>query len=357
MDDFNRFNKVLMLTVIVISLVLVATSLYLDKPTGGDMTRVGGYSDNDYGWNKPLEIYEHPLYQRNNGDYHGYDDLLVLGDSFSSANPQMNWVNYFVDGTKLSAQVLHFDQGGVERFLNSPDFKQTPPKYLVIESIEASLYRRFSDRNCQIEWQQQPTVQHAELINNSNYQVKLKHRETHQPGLNLDNAGSYLAKAIPRWFGVNLTDTFRFPINRNDLFSSRIKDQILVHEGDIAKQDLPQDSVTTMACNLLRVQQQVESNGYTRMLVMVVPDKLTAYSRVLQDQSLAHLSIIPALAAHQPLNVIRLDQLMQQQIADGVVDLYLPNDTHWTSTGYRLAAEAMISYFNQLNQDGGVAKR
>jgi hypothetical protein len=354
MSEFNRFNKMLIIPLVMISLLLVATSLYLDKPVKGDMTRVGGYSDNDYGWNQPLEFYPAPLYQLNNADYREYSDLLVLGDSFSSGNPRMNWVNYVVDGTGVNAQVLHFDQGGMARILNSAAFKRTPPKYLVIQSIEASLYRRFSKRNCQMPPLQASLIgTQAPLINTGHYQVHPVTRKTVQSGLNLDNAANYLLKSIPRALGVNVTDAFRFTLTRNDLFSSRIKDQLLVHEGNITKRELPPGSDSVMACNLLKAQQQVEANGYTRMVIMVAPDKLTAYSQVLQDQAFASLSIIPALAKHRALNLIRLDLLLQQKVRAGVVDLYLPNDTHWTSTGYRLAAEAMVDYLNRPNREWG----
>jgi hypothetical protein len=348
MSEFHRFNKILIIPLVMISLLLVATSLYLDKPTNGDMTRVGGFSDNDYGWNQPQASYRMPLYQINRSDYLVYSDLLVLGDSFSSGNPRMSWVNYVIEGAGVSAQVLHFDHGGVGRILNSAAFKRTPPKYLVIQSIEASLYRRFSAQGCQMPPPQASQMRvHAPLINTANYKVYPVTRETVQTGLNLDNAASYLARSIPRALGVNVTDTFRFALTRDDLFSSRIKDQILIHEGNIAKRELPPGSDAVMACNLLQVQQQVEANGYTRMVIMVAPDKLTAYSQVLQDKAFANLSIIPDLAKHRALNLIRLDLLLQQRVREGVVDLYLPNDTHWASSGYRLAAEAMVEYLNK----------
>ncbi|MFT6914267.1 MAG: hypothetical protein ACJAWL_000555 [Motiliproteus sp.] len=348
MSEFHRFNKILIIPLVMVSLVLVATSLYLDKPSNGNMTRVGGFSDNDYGWNQPQESYRTPLYQLNRSNYQGYSDLVVLGDSFSSGSPRMSWVNYVVESTGASAQVFHFDHGGVERILNSPAFKRTPPKYLVIQSIEASLYRRFSAQGCQMPPPQASHMRvHAPMINAGHYQTHPVTRETVQSGLNLDNAASYLARSIPRALGVNVTDTFRLALTRDDLFSSRIKDQVLIHEGDIAKRELPPGSDAVMACNLLQVQQQIEANGYTRMVIMVAPDKLTAYSQVLQDQAFAGLSIIPALATHRALNLIRLDLLLQQRVREGVVDLYLPNDTHWGSTGYQLAAEAIIEYLNE----------
>ena len=350
MKAYHRFNQTLLATVAIVSLVLIATSLYLDKPTNGDMTRVGGYSDNDFGWNKPLEMYSAALYQLNLQGYQGYADLVVLGDSFSSGNPRMNWVNYFVDGTGVSAQVLHFDQGGIERILSSEAFEQTPPKYLVVQSIEPALFRRFSDRSCELSEPEPVALKPLSSLETSGrYATEKHHRETEKTGLDLDQAGSFLGKAIPRWLGLNVTDAIRLGIDRSDLFSSRVKDQILVHEGDLAKRDLPADSSAIMHCNLLRLQLRAQANGYTRFVVMVVPDKLTAYSPVLRNKELSRLSIIAPLAARTPaLNLIRLDQLMRQQVHAGTVDLYLPNDTHWTSTGYRLAAEEMVDYLNQL---------
>ncbi|WP_432471631.1 alginate O-acetyltransferase AlgX-related protein [Amphritea sp. HPY] len=352
MADFHRFNLILVSVVTIISAILVATSLYLDKSAGGNMTRLGGYSENDYGWNKPQHAYAKPLYQSNKGNYHEHSDLVVLGDSFSGEIPTVNWVNYFVDRTGVSTQVFSFNQGGIERIISSSVFRQTPPKYLVIESIEESIYRRFPNRNCQVSEQKLPAKQHydTKLANDKLYQTNAFKRETYQQGLNLDNAGNYLIKAIPRALGLNVSDVTELALTRDDLFSSRVKDNILIYTTDIEKRNWPEDSSATTACNLLNLQQRIEANGYTKVVIMVIPDKLTAYSEVLANESLSQLSIIPGLAKQKSLNLIRLDLLLKEEVAQGTVDIYLPNDTHWSSAGYRLGAEAMIDYFNTTAQ-------
>ena len=344
MTEYHRFNMLLLSVVALVSTILVSTSLYLE-PITGNLTRVGGYSENDYGWNKPQERYAAPLYKVNTEKYKGYDDLLVLGDSFSSGNPYINWVNYFVDGTGLTAQVLHFDHGGVERILASEDFQKTPPRYVVIESIEESVYRRFSSSHCKLGDIEPPVRENdSSLKYQRKYNTTEVRRKTNKSGLNLDTAGSYLVKAIPRAIGVNTTRAIKLKINRNDLFSSKIKDHILITESDVEKEEWPRNSTSVIACNLLDAQMKIEANGYTKVVVMIVPDKLTTYSEVVNDLAYSQLSVISRIARESRLNLIRLDNFLQQEVTKGLVDIYLPDDTHWSSIGYKLASEHLAEH-------------
>ncbi|WP_406610275.1 hypothetical protein [Agarivorans sp. JK6] len=347
MASFHRFNCIVILSIGFFSIVLVATSAYLESPTIGNLTRTAGFSENDFGWNQPQNFYHDALFQKNKKSYQFYSDVVVLGDSFSQDDLNNNWVNYFVEATGLTAQVLHFNQGGASRLLSSPLFLEKPPKLFVFQSVEASLYKRSSQKDCQFPQKtshsELPTIQ---LDNNRHYSTYSVAREVNHFSLDLDQASHYLLKALSRTIGLNVSDTVALEVTRLGLFSSQVKNKLLIHENDFDKQYLEAEDLELMACNLLAIQKAVEKNGKTRFVLMIAPDKLSAYSKVLADQQYANFSLIPSLGKYSELSMLRLDSLIQDEVERGTVDIYLPNDTHWGSEGYRFAAEQLIDYLN-----------
>jgi len=77
---------------------------------------------------------------------------------------------------------------------------------------------------------------------------------------------------------------------------------------------------------------------------MVPPDKLTAYADYLSDSKFKDVSLLPRLADIHPDVMPRLDKALTQAIHRGEQDVYLPDDTHWGSSGQRIAAETLISF-------------
>ena len=61
--------------------------------------------------------------------------------------------------------------------------------------------------------------------------------------------------------------------------------------------------------------------------------------------------MIERLAADKSLHLVRLDQAMQAAIAEGAVDVYLPNDTHWASRGHKIAAATVARYLQSFPGD------
>ena len=102
-----------------------------------------------------------------------------------------------------------------------------------------------------------------------------------------------------------------------------------------------------MGCRIEVMRARVESNGYTRFVLMVPPDKLTAYADYLSDPKLRNVSSLSALADMHPNVMPRLDRSLIKAIRSGKQDVYLPDDTHWGSNGQRIAAETLIAFLSQ----------
>jgi hypothetical protein len=51
----------------------------------------------------------------------------------------------------------------------------------------------------------------------------------------------------------------------------------------------------------------------------------------------------------------RADIALRAAIAAGTRDVYLPNDSHWSTTGSRLVAQTVIDYLRAAGADAGLA--
>jgi len=338
---FRRYNLIMaaMLLPIVLSLLITSTMI---EPLNGNMTRIGGYLESDYGWNGKQIAFDKPLFQKRHGNYDRYSDVVVLGDSFSK-NTQWGWPNYFVDRTGLSLQFFHFDQGGYERIINSDTFASAPPRLVIIESVENQLKHRFGGKTSSCPEPSitpPPPIPAAAPLNAVTSSVS---RPTETRLLNLDLAADFLGKALPRLLGIETTDTLRVKLQRGDLFSNQKSDYLIAYNHSLKIRHWNDSIIDSIRCNLLLIQRQTMANDITHFLFMPVPAKLYAYSSYIDDKRFRSLSIIDALAEPAGVNVLRLDRYIPDQIQKGSVDFYLPNDTHWSSHGYRQVADYLIS--------------
>ena len=99
-----------------------------------------------------------------------------------------------------------------------------------------------------------------------------------------------------------------------------------------------------MSCRIEAMRSQVEANGYTRFVLMVPPDKLTAYADFLRDAKLKNASLLSSLSDLHSDIMPRFDKALISTIHAGEQDVYFPDDTHWASNGQRIAAETLISF-------------
>ena len=127
MPDTNTESKryLLILISLVVSAmgILALTSVYI-QPLSGDLTRMGGYAERDFGWNIPRNVLSNDFSL--SGTYDRYYDIVVLGDSFSKSGM---WQAFLTEKRNLTFTTLHWDDITVEGVINNNIFKTTPPKF------------------------------------------------------------------------------------------------------------------------------------------------------------------------------------------------------------------------------------
>lgn len=345
----KSFAAVFLGVYVLVALPIVGMAAWLE-PFEGDLTRVGGLSENFHGWNQPQKVFPENLttYHVVAGEeFRGGEEIVVFGDSFShigaADHRTFGWQNYLSAATGLG---IHTYNVGVTDFREWL-LRQNPadlPDFVVYERVERNLSEeKSSGKDCQpplaergfdgLQWIV-PSVAGGQVSR--------------------DRSRSLDLQAAAHWLKVTLRqkqETRVFKLTQAGLFSS-VKDQkILLFEDDFLLDKSRQEDLDTagIACFLAELRELAESNGRTRFIVAVVPDKSTAYRHMLEagvpDKTTKDLFM---RLEEDGIPVLRFDRLFQNQVAAGLQDLYLPNDTHWGSEGNRVFASAMAQVIGRV---------
>jgi hypothetical protein len=309
------------------------------EPLSGDLTRIGWRSENDFGWTLPKERFE-PL-AASLGTLDEPYDVVAIGDSFTGESPWhpgTTWPHYLAHDTGLKVAIFDSDDDLIGRLLASERFRTEPPALVIYEIVERNLVPAHPSRPqdaC-------PTAIATPAVTlkpgpSTTAPVPVT-RPTDRAWTDwpAPYAAAYLTQNLRRWImGRETTNSVELELIRGGLFSSRADRELLVYGEDFNKLGWSEADWRSAACNLLRLQARVEANGKTLFLAMVAPDKLTTYGPFLAAAQFRRISRLDLLADYPALNLVRFDRGFDPAEH---VDLYLPDDTHWSTVGHRLAA-------------------
>ena len=85
-------------------------------------------------------------------------------------------------------------------------------------------------------------------------------------------------------------------------------------------------------------------NGVTQLVVLIAPDKLTAYRDLLDEPHLHPFTELKNLIAQQPKLLPDMPKAIEAAIRSGQPDVYLPDDTHWGASGQEIVADTVIAF-------------
>ena len=328
---------------------VLAVCLYL-QPISGDLTRVGSFPEKHFGWNEPQVRFTR--YLSDAGGYDRYYDVVVSGDSFSAMRM---WQDHLAAATGLSVVTLLKYETPLDRVLESRAFKEAPPRLFIVENVERTfteLVEEMPPCGRQISSARSTRVSSRPAIAIPGASEDIEaltvyiDRDTFWGELKPQHLFRYIRYELGRKLASHRQrNALRIELSRDAPFTSAVRDAMLVYKDDVNKAASWRDmGVEEMACRIERLRERIEANGVTRFVLMVVPDKLTAYSDFVRDPALQRLSRLPELASYAEPFMPRVDIALVSAINRGVKDVYLPNDSHWGSAGYRIAAEALVRY-------------
>ncbi len=346
----KNYNLILIIPLGILFSVFISLAVWVE-PIEGDLTRLGGFTENDFGWNDPQQRFESMLYTFKEGrEYDEYYDIVVLGDSFAITFPRTQWQNYLVRETGLSLTTYKVDDIDIDAFIASPAFVDHPPRIVIYETVERSFIGRGNSWN-KGDCQPAPTPLKIKPIPiEPGKQTPFPHARNTRSGPlhpNLSSGAHYLKRLIKKTFNKKSNRAIKIALNRDDLFSNRQSGHALVFRSDFDRYQVSRESLNRAVCGLSYIQNAFQKNGKTFFVGVVAPDKLTAYMDVYKNFDREKIHWMDEIAKHPQLHVPRLDMVLRNEIARGVRDVYLPNDTHWGSAGQRIVARALLDYLTE----------
>ncbi len=322
-------------------LPLAALFSVLFQPLDGDLTRIGGYTERDFGWNSQQPAititYSGKAIQR--------PEVLVFGDSFSAGNV---WQSVLGHKTRQTFLTFHYlGQAGCPdnwvHYASTHNSVQT----VVVEIIEREFINIFGETGS-CPWRIPTPLEISPATLNSA-------RKTFPPEWHLSQT---LRTAWTR-FKSDLHPNNKIasgssinaaidPACAN--FSNRRADRLLYYADDEQKIHWKEADIQRAIKNVLHIQQALQANG-RQFLFVLVPDKLSVYQHCLRED--------PERAERQRINItqrlrdrgVRTPDLQGEfrRHLPGMVDLYYPNNTHLSWNGYALMADILANALRQPN--------
>lgn len=322
-------------TALVLLLAAVGLSIYF-KPLSGDLTRIGKWAERDFG---PTLMQESPVI-RPNAAALTHQQILVLGDSFSHPNI---WQSYLFESSMLETLSFEFkDVGCIDNWLNWVSAQAASNvQTVVIEVAERSFVPVFkNERRCVVSTP--VTSAKSGKATSTNLLSGITLDVTYL----LQTAGNVLRM---RWQTgrINSGEAVNVPLSNASLFSNVRANRLLYYTEDDSKISWTKQDIADAVENLQKIQGRL---GNIHLVVAIVPDKSTIYRPfMLEAARQAQYPDIFSFIAEAGLSSVDLRSLFQKNV-ERTTDLYLPNDTHLSASGYRLMAAAIAQ---RLKSAGG----
>lgn len=351
---YRRYGYVWLGLYATVGLITLVFAIKL-KPLSGDLTRIGGYAENDFGWTEPQEIFSPPLARLGAPGTHY--EIVVIGDSYSlRTTPDRQtptggfWTDFLAADTGVSVGVFDLDKYVLDALIETETAQQSPPRVIILEVAERTLRDHLATARTTSCGCSDPSAVGILLRS-----CPIK------PGLVLPNlseswsekrfgqAVDYLNKNVQRWLDFSY-EVSELPLSRSDLFSSMRPSELLVYNDDFKKATWTGEDWHAIQCGLCTLQSKVEARGRSRFLLAVAPDKSSAYAAYL-PLGVQMPDSFEKIAGAQSLHLPRIDIAIKAAIAAGTRDVYLPNDTHWGSAGSKIAAKSVVEYMNENFKD------
>ncbi len=336
-----QYIKYFLSTGLIVILVFFFLGLFL-QPLTGDLTRIGNYSENDFGWNarQPQIAVK--------GSYHEKTpDVIVLGDSFSAGNI---WQSVVME--KRGGHILTFpwkNPNTLESWVASLKRSYPTVRYLVIETVEREFIPRFNTSQDVTGNQRATPVIIAPCKTATIRDTNLFH-PMHDPVYAIQATINSLKKIDKT---SRSGSTMITPLKRKGLFSNRKSDLLIYFTDDDRKKSWKYDEIKRAVASIRRLGDLCERSGIA-LIMVVVPDKSTAYRQFFKSPQFS----CPPPDVWDELDRQGVAQVNLRKVLVSAVgatqDLYYPNDTHLGARGFMVMGEAIS---NRLHDRESLSKK
>ena len=134
----KNYNLILLIPLGSLFAVFIFLALWVE-PIEGDLTRLGGFTENDFGWNEPQQQFSSMLFTlEGRGNTTGIMTLWFWAILFPTPPQEPNGRTILSRETGLSLITYKVDDIDIESFVASPAYKDHPPRIVIYETVERS---------------------------------------------------------------------------------------------------------------------------------------------------------------------------------------------------------------------------
>ena len=325
-------------------LLITGLGIYL-YPLHGDLTRTGGFSENQFGPLNPQQGLSNPTSDFNN--YKQYYDIIIIGDSFAQ-NRLYGWQQWLAVKAGLSVTTLHINNWTIDKLSEHPVFVTTPPKLVIFESAERKLEKRLALKNKSCPESQGKVPDKITISPDSENVFPILPPVKDYRKIEYEQAVSFL-RANYRAYIQKKPRTISLNLQNPLLFSNAKSDKILVLKKDFSKLKWPTGTLNKSLCTLKSFQHTIQQNNTTWFVSTFAPDKTTAYLPYIESKDNLPQTSLNKIKEEENLNYVDLLSPIRKAISSGQQDIYLPNDSHWSSYGHKLVADSILNYLIENN--------
>lgn len=328
------------------------------EPLSGSQTRIGGYLETEYGWNKPQLAFKSPHFVRGTSlkDYTEPFDLIVIGDSFSY-DEQISWINRVSIEKGLHSLFMHIDKVNIASLLNHPIFQKNPPKYLVIESTESLAFLRFKRILRILQDYQAPLfdkplrVSNRKMVANISIpETMLLHREKKAPLIErMRIGGDYILSGIGRLIlGKEFLRIRSVKVDCGSCFSNAKQHYFLAVKSNFDPKAYKLNYLPESIDGMKRLKKVVEMNSKTTFISTVFPSKINVYLPYTEYTRNPTIFVEKFITA--TIQFVDLLRPFRAAVNDKTTDLYLPNDHHAGPAGQEIVAREILSVIDRIQK-------
>ena len=343
----KKFLTKISYTVLPVWLLLVGMAVYLwaTNDNSGDLMRLGlidggpEYTDSIMG----TDVLQDVLYEsQNNDSLLRLDtcDVVVIGDSFShggGVGKQGDFVNYLAHDS--GRRVVVFTPG---------DNPQASPVQMAFDALNLGVIDSTNVRNLVVQEVERYLVgRHSEFADNH---TALPRPQEAKESSAADNAPQDVSPLLRvkdyffyHLFGKNPIYTARLS---RPLFGGKEPDMLYFYNDDVKMGlDVTADQQMALVYSYDRLISLAREKG-VNLVIVVACDKYDMYQDFIIDNPYPVKTLnedIERWMAHDLDRFVMAKRALHPLVAQGVKDVYLFNDTHWSPASSRIIAREVIN--------------
>ena len=252
------------------------------------------------------------------------------------------WQSVFSDTTGHVVKTFGYGQGNcIPNWLKAA-IADTSSKIVIVETVERGFIERFNHISSYPKREPVPLEVKAGVEGSlrPTWPLTLSWSYTITTAINVVRSNFLSEKYSKRYMTVNASLRHGCA-----LFSNRRNDRLLYYAEDDLKQHWTEQEMHDAVANVLQIQNEIERSG-KKFVFLIAPDKSSIYQMcLLTDNMSFKMPNINEILIASGVNAPNMQSIFKGKI-NVVVDLYDPDNTHWSEAGYILAGKTIGHYIS-----------